>query len=248
MKQRKEIDWDEFEKKLDAYCEGKASQAFKDQQPTPLLSPTQQHKKLKTKIKDSIYELRNVSEKGWMALLTELHEMDLERFASISDHLELSEEQWEALEDDARVREVFSSGGCMQSLLNWPDEVTDALYDAAVSLYEKKRFEEAISSFTILTCLNPKKCDYWVGLGLSKQIGMRNWKGALEAYFYAMGLEQSNPYAFVYYAECLEQLGENGPVACYFLDHALEMIGNREEMQDLSYYCISLKKKIQQGA
>lgn len=86
------------------------------------------------------------------------------------------------------------------------------IYALAFFFYEKKHYQEASYFFRLLAVLRPSVISYWKGLGACLQM-LRDYKEALNCYMSAQNLnrEKSDPYLYVYAADCYFALKQIKP-------------------------------------
>lgn len=238
------VDWEEFEKSLHQYCREEAEEEVNNQPESPLEEKEQKIQRLYEEKKQESHSFKEMLKLGWLAILQDLKENDPVYFDKLTFHLKLSNDSWDKVIGE-QSSQPGSYIGKLADKLEWPNDLMHAIYKSSVSMYQARKFQEATAAFTTLVSWDSASTDYWVGLGLCRQMGFQDYLGACNAYFAAMEFNPKNPYIYVYYAECLDQLGEEASVTRHFLDLALEMMNEQEDVEDLRTYCISLKRKLE---
>lgn len=238
------VDWDEFEAQLNAYCKEEAEEDAKKLPESELESKEQRIERLKKAKFDDALKFKTVLKYGWHALLSHCKEHIPKAYEQSSFYLRLSNDLWDRsfADDPAKKKDVI---GNIARDFEWPDELMVQLYTAATEIYKAKKFDDAAAAFTALIAWDNSNADYWIGLGLTRQMGFKDYTRACDSYFRAMDLAPDNPYVYVYYAECLSKLGEDLVVLKHFLDLALVKMNNCDEIDDLRAYCVALKIKLE---
>jgi type III secretion system low calcium response chaperone LcrH/SycD len=84
----------------------------------------------------------------------------------------------------------------------------DALYAFAYGFYESGNFEKAMHFFRFLTLIDISNRRHWMGLGAAYQM-LKQYERALQCYGQAALLDEKDPYAHWYAAECFLALKNN---------------------------------------
>lgn len=98
-------------------------------------------------------------------------------------------------------------GKILQEVVGFSDETLVRFYEAASSILDQRRFEDAINSFFFLTALNPYLSELWQGLAMSYQQN-QEYENALDAYSVAYTLEGKKLFSYAMAAQCCIEMKE----------------------------------------
>lgn len=87
------------------------------------------------------------------------------------------------------------------------EEHLEAFYTLAFDFYENGKYREAINFFRFLTTIDHMNKKHWIGLGASLQM-LKDYEKAIEAYALATLLDEQDPHAPLYAAECCFSMGD----------------------------------------
>ncbi len=110
----------------------------------------------------------------------------------------------------------------LQEICNMSDETLEALYQAAKSIYEQKRYEDAVDAFVFLTTINETRYPFWFALGNALYF-CKNFDAACRAYTMAAELNPTDSTCLIFMSKCYEELCDFNN-AVRVLDQALTVI------------------------
>lgn len=116
-------------------------------------------------------------------------------------------------------------------VFNFSKEAVHEFYQTSRSLFEQKRFQDALNAFTFLVYLNPNCSTYWFGLGMSAQME-HEWTQALQCYIIVRKFEPLNMKNWVFMCRCYKELGdlESAELA---IEDAIQIFSEAGEKQAL---------------
>lgn len=146
------------------------------------------------------------------------------------------------LNDKEWLKAELDKGKTAQEILGFKDRTMAKFYKAASHLFEKECYTDAANAFLFLVTLNPKIADYWLGLGMSRQMcGM--FDEAIDAYEMAAYYEMESPVPYFYLAKCLFAVHDREN-AIKALDLALEYAEGKREFADIRKQAIRARELI----
>ena len=105
---------------------------------------------------------------------------------------------------DLRFVEQSQREGCDKDTSYGPDSLTenglDALYSIAYQFYQTAHYEDAITTFSMLSSVAPFDKKHWIGLGAARQLH-KDYDGALKAYAAAVVIDTDDPIPHLHAAE-----------------------------------------------
>ena len=208
----------------------------------PLVSEEQQRAAFKQQVKEQIHDYESAIVRGWELLLGKLRERNPKLLEGVKS---LDKDKFTELitSNPEEAAKKINEGVPVWQLVGLSQEFIDALHHEAVELYTKGQFDQASDAFLTLIVLNNWDQRCWLGYGLSEQFGpKKNIHGALDVYSMAIGLDKTNPYPYIYYAEGLAELGD-AKVAKEYLDLALEQAQKSDTYAGLIQQIKELKAK-----
>lgn len=122
----------------------------------------------------------------------------LERFV-------ISDEVMEQLTSGDVIDEQMAEGKTIQQIFGFEDDVALVFYEAAASILEQKRIQDAINGFVFLTTLNPYVPSFWMGLGMSHQLN-NEYDAALFSYGMALSIDGTQIYPYIVVAQCCMEM------------------------------------------
>lgn len=128
----------------------------------------------------------------------------MEEMEDIEEY-KIPQEAFERLKDPEIVRKQMKEGKTFQEIIGYSRTAMEKFYKVARNLFQKQEYNKAADAFVFLTTLNPYVHNYWLGLGMSEQLG-RTYQGALLAYAMAILTDIGNPTAHYQSASCYRQL------------------------------------------
>lgn len=131
------------------------------------------------------------------------------------------------------LKKELAEGKTAQEIMGFTNEDLAKFYGAAYRLFEGHRYTDAANAFFFLVTLNPYNHDYWLGLGMSTQLG-GNYEAAIDAYEMAAICEIDNPVPYFYLAKCLFAIHDRES-ALQALDLAIEYAENNSDFQELAH-------------
>ncbi len=117
-----------------------------------------------------------------------------------------------------------------KNLADIGDETVDKLYQAAKTLYEQTRYEDAHDAFLFLTNVNPNKYALWLGLANCLYC-LERYREAIGPYANAGEVNPSDPNSYLLLSRCYSELGEFDNAA-RALDSALQAVEGNKEFYD----------------
>lgn len=145
---------------------------------------------------------------------------------NIKDFL-ISDEALARLNDKEVLARHFEEHRPLQELFGFSNNTVAEFYDAAKSILEQGRFEDAVNAFVFLTTLNPYISDFWVGLGVAHQSN-RDHDSALFAYNVAFNVDGKEIFPYVLAAQCCMEIKDfNKAIEC--IDKASKYAEERPE-------------------
>lgn len=86
--------------------------------------------------------------------------------------------------------------------------ITD-FYEMAYHFYQGGQYEQSERTFRLLTCLDTRNCNHWMGLASALKM-QKKYQDAINAFYAVVMLEtgESNPLPHAYAAECFYALGQ----------------------------------------
>lgn len=136
------------------------------------------------------------------------------------------------LKNKELLKKELEAGKTAQDIMEISDENMAKFYRSAYRLFEGKRYSDASNAFFFLATLNPYNHDYWLGLGMSLQLG-GNYEPAIDAYEMAAICEIDNPVPYFYLAKCLFAIHDRES-ALQALEMAIEYSEDKADYQDLA--------------
>lgn len=213
----------------------------KKPQDNRLVTPAQQKFACKETLEKEFSNILNSAQHGFELLRSRLKHTypKLQQEIDALDKESL-EQSLNSLENNSKIKEGLAGW----QILGISRESVEKLHSEAVALYTEKHFDDASDAFEFLITLNHWDPRCWIGYGLSQQFSPKhNLNRALDAYFIAIGLDVTNPYPYIYYAEGLAELGETKP-AIEYLDLALKYAGQSNEYTNLKPLIENIKTKM----
>lgn len=80
-------------------------------------------------------------------------------------------------------------------------------YAVGYRYYVNAKYREAVNIFRFLMLSDSQNRKYWLGLGAALQM-LKEYQKALEAYLIASEMDSTDPYIYLYMADCLIALGK----------------------------------------
>lgn len=105
------------------------------------------------------------------------------------------------------VHEHLLSGGTMQDVLGYTDEMLATRYNEARDHFMREDFEKAAEGFSYLAALNHYEAKYWQSLGTT-QMHWGDVVSAINSYTIATATDPTNPESLYYAARCFMDLGD----------------------------------------
>lgn len=155
-------------------------------------------------------------------------------------------EALERLKDPEVVRRQVKEGKTFQEILGYSNEDMEKFYQAAYGLFQKQEYQKAADAFVFLTTLNPYVHSYWLGLGMSEQLG-GGYQGALLAYAMAILTNVENPVAHYHSGSCYRML-QDDENALQSFEMALRCAGDAEEFDNLKERARVAKAALEKGS
>ncbi len=147
------------------------------------------------------------------------------------------------LNSDKLLSEI-NQGLVFWQIFGLSKEYMEKLHGEAVELYTNHQFDEASDAFLGLLTLNHWDQRCWIGYGLSEQYSPRNnIERALDAFYIAIGLDDTNPYPYLYFAEGLIEKSDYKD-AMKYLDLALKNGAGSDELVKLKPLIEKIKADI----
>jgi len=94
-------------------------------------------------------------------------------------------------QDEKALEEAYKEGKKLQQVLWFSNEVMLEFYDAAVCLYQERRYEDALAAFTFLCKLNPCVPCFFRCKGLTLE-GLQNFDLAKKAFIQGIFADPTN--------------------------------------------------------
>jgi len=117
----------------------------------------------------------------------------------------IDEDCIEKINDSDVLMEYIKEGRPLQQLFGFSNETTVEFYEAAKSILEQNRYEDAINAFTFLTTLNPYISDFWLGLGMAHQQN-NDFDKAIYAYSVGFKLKGGKIFPYSLAAQCCMEI------------------------------------------
>lgn len=174
---------------------------------------------LEAHLEVKVHDLKDSIERGWVLL---------------KNHHEIDKEKIEALLATDQFGQKLKEGLATWQTIGLSESFISSCHQEAIRLYKERRFEDARDAFLFLTALNHWEPKVWIGYGLSMR-HCHNLQLAMLAFAFAIGLDETNPYPYIYYAEVLMELKEMKLAREY-----LEKAEKRAAMPELRAYIGSL--------
>lgn len=157
----------------------------------------------------------------------------------------LSKEAQKKLLDRNKLKEEMANGKSAQEILGFEDETMATFFRAARHLFEHKRYLDSANAFMFLVTLNAYNYEYWLGLGMSLQMG-HEYESAIDAYEMAATCNIDSPVPYFYLAKCLFAVHDREN-ALSALELALEYSKEGDEFKDLRNQALAAKKLLIKG-
>lgn len=142
------------------------------------------------------------------------------------------------------LKKALAGGQTPQDILGLTTQQMARFYGAAYNLFQKHQFEEASNAYVFLIALNSNNHDYWVGLGMSRQM-LSDYEGAIDAYELAATCELDNPVPYFYLAKCLFAIHDREN-ALEAIELALEYSADRPTYDELHRQAHAAKTLLEQ--
>ena len=140
------------------------------------------------------------------------------------------------------LADLLGSGETFQTIFKISQEDMEARYGEACHMLEREHWDEALSAFTFLTCLQPYDVRHWFGLGAA-QTNAADPMGAINTYAIAASMAPENPYSFYHMTSCFLALGQKeDAVSC--LEMARDTARKDGEFRPLEDRCDALLKTL----
>ncbi len=121
------------------------------------------------------------------------------------------------LQDEKWLNSKMGDGRGLKDVLGFSDDAVVGFYEAACTLLEQQRYEDARDAFFFLSHLSPHVGAFWLGQARSEQLN-GSPDEAIAYYMAALGLDQAN---LELYMECVRCC-----LAAYNFDSALTVLDN----------------------
>jgi len=102
--------------------------------------------------------------------------------------------------------EHLSKGGCLSDMYGLSEDDLEAVYAMARSLYNNRKYDDALAMFRFLCHLEHTCSKYWMGMGATQQM-LKDYDAALNAYGMATLYDIDDPRPQLQAGFCLIQLG-----------------------------------------
>lgn len=152
--------------------------------------------------------------------------IDLKKFVDFFYHLKK-----ERKTIDEYLKKLLQENKTLQEVCGVSDQTLEMFYKAAKHLHEQHNFEQAADAFGLLTILNGRKAQFWLGLGNAEYLCSR-FEPALLALTFAIALEPQNPIPHIQAARCYEKI-QQLDFAMNSLDVALVLMKDKKEFSAL---------------
>lgn len=130
--------------------------------------------------------------------------------------------EWDALAEKLRKGELGDkSAETFQERFNVPDDLLDCFQKIANHLFEKGKVEDAQSIYSILVFINPKRVNYYIGLGHCF-VALGQDRAAAGVYLGGVMADTGNPIPYL--------LAANSCIDCKEVSTAKEIIETAEEV------------------
>lgn len=189
--------------------------------PNQLLSRAMLIERYKNQLVEGFSRYRKGLSSGVFALIQSAKELGK------SDLVTQGLQKVSKLKNERSFNDQLEQGLTLQQLANIDDASLDALYEAAKHLYEAGRYEDAENAFQFLTCLNPKKYAFWLGLA-GAQFYQNRFEEASKTYSDLVLKNPNDTTSHLLLIRCFEALGDFSK-AVEAIEHALQVFEGMPE-------------------
>lgn len=152
----------------------------------------------------------------------------------------LSDSAKKKLKNKKLLKKELSEGKSAQEIMGFSNETMARFYEAAIKLFEAKKYSDAANAFLFLVTLNPYNHDFWLGLGMSSQL-FGDYEAAVDSYEMAANCQLDNPVPYFYLAKCLFAIHERES-ALQALELAIEYADEDPQYDELKLQAEQAKK------
>lgn len=128
------------------------------------------------------------------------------------------------------IDDILAKGKIVQDLLGFSREKITHLFERAIVYLQVGHFDEAVSSFSLLTRLNPYIADFWLGLAIA-QMRQGEHTRAFEAFGMAIAMDPSRFDIYSYAIECCLEM-QNPNQADALLNDAVTYAKRHKSSED----------------
>lgn len=189
-----------FEEAVNAYAESVV--AMEKEEFRPGIEPFELHaNKVRTKVAEAMHSFYNTYAHGYQVLLDELAKMIPASQTNVDplEPFKAKDDQIQKLDDPAEFMNFLTEGHSIYEALGFTMDEVARFYDAAISLLDQKRFEDARDGFYFLVTIAPLVGESWLGLGFSyAECG--DAEAAIQACAHAVDLMPEKPDAYLTFA------------------------------------------------
>lgn len=160
----------------------------------------------------------------------------------------IDEKGLKTAQDEKALEEAYKKGKNLQDLFGFSNEVMLDFYEAAVFLYQEKRFEDALAAFTFLCNVNPGVPCFFRGKGLTLE-GLQDLEYAEQAFKQGILADPANCGA---YAAAVRFFIENKDLegAKEWISYGrktAESLSDEEEKKNLKVQLAILNRAVRRG-
>jgi tetratricopeptide (TPR) repeat protein len=135
--------------------------------------------------------------KGYELMIRELAERDPKNIESYK----IKEERLSALNNQDKINKLSKEQGTFQELLGYSPEMMTTMYEVAIDLYNKSRYEDSILALTFLTTLNAYCPYFWIAMGCAYE-KRKDFDGAIMGYKLAVFCAPGTLEPYTYLGRC----------------------------------------------
>lgn len=158
----------------------------------------------------------------------------------------ISPEAKAVLEQPEVYAERMNRGENLQSILGWSDEIVATMFQAARSLYEQKRYDEAADAFVFLVTINPTVPSFWISAGMVAE-AQQDAEKAVQAYRMAILYGADHYPSYAHAARCYMEQGRRRE-ALAVVTLAEEVAQSRDDLGELGEKIQKIRNYIEQEA
>lgn len=177
--------------------------------PSPLLTASQQAKRVEIELKKKCKEWRIKIANGFALCLNVAQELFGEEGLESKMILQEQFAQLTSKEATEQIADKIIRGASCKELLNIPHRVLNILYKSAKVLLERSLNSEAQAAFWALVFFHHTSYPLWLGLGISS-FNLQEYTLALRVFQEAHKLWPQESSLYLYQANCMRALGEIG--------------------------------------